>query len=464
MTRPDPLDESVLASFTDGFRGDVFQPDNERYDDARTVWNAAVERAPAFVARCTGTADVITALNVAREHDLPLAVRATGHNVAGTAICDGGVVIDIRSIDGVRVDPKAKAARVQPGATWGDLDHETQAFGLATPGAQAPSVGVIGATLGGGIGWLSREYGLTVDNVLSADVVTAEGELVRASADENPDLFWGLRGGSGNFGIVTSLELRLHEIGTQVLAGSLLYPLGEATAVLRQYRDWMADAPKEVSSLVSVLELPSAPHIPPERRGTRAVMIGVCYTGDPERGDAMLAPLRGSADPFVDTIRQRPYVEWQQAGKSDTILRTYQTSHYFERLSDRLIDAYVEWVTDAPSSGAAAYFLPHDGAVTDVPSDATAYPHRNVSYLLVIEARWEDSERDDRHITWAQEGFETLRPYATGGMWVNALTEHRNQDYITAAYGDNYDRLVATKSRWDPDNRFRTNHNIEPQE
>jgi len=461
MTGPDTLDDPILATFADQLRGDVVRPDDERYDDARTVWNAAVDREPALVARCTGTADVVTAVDVAREHDLPLAVRATGHNVAGTAVRDGGIVIDVRSIDGIRVDPETGTARVQPGVTWGAFDHETGAFGLATPGAQAPGVGVVGTTLGGGIGWLSRGYGLTVDNVLSADVVTAEGELVRASPDENPDLFWGLRGGSGNFGVVTSLELQLHEIGPRVLAGSLLHPLEEAGAVLRRYRDWMADAPDEVTTLASVLELPSAPHVPAERHGSRAVMIGVCYAGDLDRGERVLAPLRESGDPFVDTVRRRPYTEWQRAGESDAVLRTHQTSCYLGGLSDGAVDTFVERVTDAPP-GAAAYFLAHDGAVTDVSRDATAYPHRDASYLLVVEARWEDPEQDDRYVTWVRECREAMRPHATGGMWVNALTEHGNRGHVSAAYGDNYDRLVDVKTEWDPENRFRTNHNVEP--
>jgi len=342
MRGPDTLDDPILATFDEEFRGDAFRPGDERYDDARTVWNAAVDREPALVARCTGTADVVTAVDVAREHDLPLAVRATGHNVAGTAVRDGGIVIDVRSIDGIRVDP-----------------------------------------------------------------------------------------------------------------------LEEAGAVLRRYRDWMADAPDEVTTLASVLELPSAPHVPAERHGSRAVMIGVCYAGDLNRGERVLAPLRESGDPFVDTVRRRPYTEWQRAGESDAVLRTHQTSCYLGGLSDGAVDTFVERVTDAPP-GAAAYFLAHDGAVTDVSRDATAYPHRDASYLLVVEARWEDPDQDDRYVTWVRECREAMRPHATGGMWVNALTEHGNRGHVSAAYGDNYDRLVDVKTEWDPENRFRTNHNVEP--
>lgn len=450
MSNPDTLDDSTLAAFAEDFSGETIAPDDTGYDDARTVWNAAVDEAPAVVCRCSGTADVIDALAFAREQNLPVSIKSTGHNVAGTAVCDDSVVIDVGPMEGVRVDPDAETARVQPGTTWGKLDHETQAFGLATPGAQAPSVGVVGTTLGGGIGWLSRKYGLTVDNVLSADVVTPQGELVHASSQENPDLFWALRGGGGLPGIVTSLELDLHEIGTSVLAGSLFYPLDEARTVLRQYRDYIATAPREVFGLVSIREVPSAPHVPTERRGTRGVLIGVCYTGDPDQGKRALAPLRDFGDAFADTVRRRPYTTWQQAGASPEVARTSHRSRYFTGLPDEALDEFVDHTTDVPSSEATAYFLSHGGAVTDVASDATAYPHRESSHLLVIEDRWTEPDEDDRHTAWVTEFSEAMKRYGTGGVWINGVSEIVPE----AAYRDNHRLLSKIKDDWDPDGLF----------
>jgi len=460
MAPPNHPDETVFRSFDERLRGSLLRPDDEGYDDARTVWNAMIDREPAAIARCTGTADVITAVNVAREHDLPLSVKAGGHNVSGSAVCDDGVVIDLAPMDGIRVDPDAETARVQAGATWGAVDHETQAFGLAVPGGQAPTIGVAGLTLGGGVGYLSPKYGLTCDNLLSADVVTADGELVRASERENADLFWALRGGGGNFGVVTSFEFQLHAVGPEVFAGSLIYPAEDTRQVLDQYREFMADAPREVRLSFGSMVLPAASYYPEEVHDTRAAMIIAFYAGRPEEGERVLAPLRNHGDPVMDSLRGRSYESFQRAGESRGAMRTYVRSQYLDALPDTFVDTVVAYTEDAPSSGATVFVSPRTGAETDPPSDATAYPHRDAAHHLLVEARWTDPDGDNDHVEWVRDFHEALDPYTTGDAEMNFLTD--DDDRLRAAYGDNYDRLAEIKAEWDPENLFRSNQNVEP--
>ena len=459
---PTPDHDEALRTLRESLRGALLRPGDDGYDEARTVWNAMVDREPAAIARCTGTADVVAAVAVAREHDLLLSVKSGGHHVSGTAVCDDGLVVDLSPMDGVRVDPDARTVRVQAGATWGDVDHETQAFGLAVPGGQDPNIGVAGLTLGGGVGWLSRKYGLTCDNLLSADVVTADGGLVHANADENPDLFWALRGGGGNFGVVTSFEFRLHEVGPAVFAGSLVYPFEDAREVARRYREFMTDAPREVRLLFGIMKLPAASYYPEEVHDTRVAMLIAFYAGPPEEGAAVLAPLREFGDPVMDSLRERPYEAFQQAGTSRGSMRTYLRSQYLATLSTPAIDTIVEYAEDAPSSGATVFVSPRGGAETEPPSDATAYPHRDAAHHLLVEGRWTDPGRDDEHVAWVQDFHEAVRPYTTGDAAMNFLTDDEREERVRAAYGDNYERLVAVKDEWDPQNLFRMNQNVEP--
>ena len=456
------LDDATLDELTDRVRGEVLEPGDPGYDDTRSVWNARVDRHPAVVVRATGAAGVMAAVDVARENDLLLSVKGGGHHVSGSAVCDGGVTLDLGEMNAVRVDPAAKRARVQAGATWGDVDHETQAFGLAVPGGQDPNIGVAGLTLGGGVGWLSRKYGLTSDNLVSADVVTADGELVRASAEEHPDLFWALRGGGGNFGVVTSLEFQLHEVGPEIFAGSLVYPFENTGEVARHYREFVVDAPREARLLFGVMQLPSTSYYPEEVRGTRVAMIIAFYAGQPEEGKRVLGPLRDWDDPLMDSLRGRPYESFQRAGESRGSVRTYLRSQYLSTLSDGAIEEIVAYTERAPSPGATVFVSPRGGAETDPASDATAYPHRDASNHLLIEARWSDPDRDDEHVAWTRSFHEAVRPHTTGDVAMNFLTDDEGRERVRAAYGDNYDRLVEAKDEWDPGNLFRTNQNVEP--
>jgi len=443
-------------------RGELLEPGDAGYDDARTVWNAMIDREPRVVLRSTGAADVMAAVDVAREHDLPLSVKGGGHHVSGSAVVDDGLVIDLGPMNGIRVDPDARTARVQAGATWGELDHETQAFGLAVPGGQDPNIGVAGLTLGGGVGWLSRKYGLTSDNLLSADVVTADGDLVHASAEEHPDLFWALRGGGGHFGIVTSFEFRLHEVGPEIFAGSLIYPLGDAADVARRYRSFVADAPREVRLLFGSMHLPASSYYPPAVRDSRVAIVVACYAGPSEEGERVLEPLRAFGDPVTDSLRERRYAAFQRVGDSQGSMRTYLRSQYLSTLSDPAIDTIVERAADAPSPGATVFVSPRSGAETDPPSDATAYPHREDAHHLLVETRWSDPARDDEHVAWTRAFHEAVRPYTTGDAALNFLTDDESEARIRAAYGDNYDRLAEIKTEWDPANLFRSTRSVEP--
>jgi FAD/FMN-containing dehydrogenase len=460
----DGTDGTPLESLADRVRGPVLEPGEEGYDEARRVWNARIDRHPAAIVRATGAADVMETVAFARAHDQLLSLKGGGHHVSGSAVCDGGITIDLGELNAVRVDPAEKTASVQAGATWGDVDHETQAFGLAIPGGQDPNIGVAGLTLGGGVGWLSRKYGLTCDNLLSADVVTAEGELVHASEDENPELFWALRGGGGNFGVVTEFEFQLHEVGPEIFAGSLVYPIEEMAAVARQYRDFVPDAPREVRLLFGSMVLPDSSYYPDAARGTRVAMIIAFYAGPPEEGAEVLAPLREFGDPLMDSLQGRQYASFQGAGESQGSIRTYLRSQYLETLPDAAIGTIVEYGEDPPSSGATVFVSPRSGAETEPPADATAYPHRDASHHLLIEARWSDPDRDAAHVEWTREFHEAVDPYTTGDVAMNFLTDDESEERVRAAYGENYDRLVEIKDEWDPENVFRTNQNVEPTE
>jgi FAD/FMN-containing dehydrogenase len=443
-------------------RGAVLEPGDPGYDDARTVWNARVDRHPDLVLRCTGAADVLAGVDIARERDLRLGVRSGGHHVSGCAVPEGGLLLDCRPMDAVRVDPAARRARVGPGATWGDVDHETAAFGLAVPGGQDPNIGVAGLTLGGGVGWLSRKHGLTCDNLLAADVVTADGDLVHASADENADLFWALRGGGGNVGVVTSFEFRLHELPPEILAGSLVYHADAFDAVARRYRRFMADAPREVRLLLGSMALPPASVYPEHLHGTRVTMLVTCYAGPPDEGRRVLAPLRAAGDPLADSIRPRSYPSFQAVGESRGSVRTFLRSQYLPSLSAPAVETVREHVARAPSAGATVFVSPRSGAETDPPADATAYPHREDAHHLLVEARWTDPERDDEHVDWVHAFHDAVQPYTTGAAAMNFLTDDEDLDRVRAACGGNHDRLVAVKREWDPTNLFRANRSVDP--
>lgn len=445
-------------------RGKVLLPADAGYDTARTVWNATVDRRPALIVQCTGTADVMQAVDFARDRGLALAVRGGGHNIAGSAICNDGLVIDLSLLRGVHINPRERVAWVSPGATLGDFDHEAQAMALATPLGINSTTGVAGLTLGGGFGWLTRQYGMTVDNLLGCEVVTADGVRRWADANEETELFWALRGGGGNFGVVTSFQFRLHPVGPMITAGLLVFPAVEAGAVLRQYRVFAESAMPENLNVWAVLrKAPPLPFLPSSAHGADVLVLAVFYTGDPDHADRVIDPMRGFGETIGEHIGQMPYTAWQQA--FDPLLtpgaRNYWKSHNFVRLDDAAIDLMTDFALRVPDPQSDIFIGQVGGAANRIAPNATAYHHRDARYVLNVHARWERSDQDATCIAWARDFFSATAPYATGGVYVNFLTEDESAR-IGAAYGSNYDRLARIKRAFDPNNLFHTNQNIAP--
>jgi FAD/FMN-containing dehydrogenase len=463
MATTDQLADTTVQEFRSHVRGEVLQADDEGYDDARTVWNGMIDKHPLLIVRCTGAADVMAAVEFAREYDLLLSVKGGGHNVAGKAVCDDGLVIDLSPMDRVRINPETRTARVQPGATWAEFDHEAQAFGLATTGGVVSDTGVAGLTLGGGIGHLARSYGLSCDNLISADVVTADGDLVHASESENPDLLWGLRGGGGNFGIVTSFEFDLHEVGPEVLAGPIFHRSEDAVEVLNFYREFVADAPDEVACYAFFATVPPESPFPEEHRGDTALAVVPSYSGSIADGEEELRPIREFGEPIFDGVQPIPYAALQQSfdGGQPEDERYYFKSHYLTDLPDEAIETVMEYADPLPAPLTLVGFESMGGVINDIAPTATAYPHRNAAYSFGIWAGWSDPDRDDELIDWTRDFYEDMEPYATGGMYANYL-DRDDDDRVAKAFAQNYERLVELKNEWDPENLFRLNQNVEP--
>ena len=438
-------------SLRSNFSGDILQPGNPGYDSARRIWNASVDKRPALIAQCTGTADVITAVTFARDNNLLTAVRGGGHNVGGRALCDEGIVIDLSRMRGVSVDPHDRVVRVQGGATLGDLDRETHAFGLAVPCGVVPKTGIAGLTLGGGVGWLIRKYGMTIDNLVSCQVVNAHGKVLTASATENDDLFWALRGGGGNFGVVTSLVFRAHSVHT-IIGGLVLYPRPAATDVIRNFRDYIESAPDEITAYAALLHAPD---------GTPMVGVAVCYCGDPEEGDRVLRPLRGFGTPLVDTVAAIPFPAMQSlfAPSFPDGNYNYWKSSLHAELSDEAIETVVARGNLMQSPLSAVVIEYYAGAAGRVPNDATAFPYRDLPWDIVIAAQWTDARETPTHRDWARGTENALRPFATGAHILAALDV---DDAVPTAFGANLPRLSAIKGKYDPENFFRVNQNIKP--
>ena len=448
-----------------GFRGRLISSSDADYDIARAVWNGAIERRPRLIARCIGTADVVAAVRFARDNDLEIAIRGGGHNVAGTAVCDDGIVIDLSAMRGVRIDPANRTAWVQGGALWGDVDHETQVHGLATTGGIVSHTGVAGLTLGGGVGWLMRKHGLTVDNLLAVDLVTADGERVRASANEHPELFWALRGGGGNFGVVTAFEFRLHSVGPIVLAGPILWDATDAAEVLRFYRDFVREAPDELGTVVRFGTAPPLPVLPKNLHWRPVVMVGTCYVGPLEDGERLLRPLRAFGTPLLDLIGPAPYTGFQSALDSTVVhgWHYYWKSTHLPELRDDLIDVITghAFSSSSPRSYAAMFHM--KGAVNRVTEGETAFGNRQAYHAITLDAVWQPAEDfGDRDIAWTRSFFAALGPFRQG-VYVNFLGGDEDPNRVREAYGDAvYSRLVDVKSVYDPDNVFRNNQNIRP--
>ena len=443
--------------------GQVVLPHDDAYEAARKIWNATIDKHPALIVRCASTSDVVRAVNFARDNGLPLAVRGGGHNIAGNAVCDDGIVIDLSQMKAARVDPVARRVTIEGGATLADLDAATQAHGLATPVGINSTTGIAGLTLGGGFGWLSRKHGMTVDNLESAEVVTAAGEVVRASATERPDLFWALRGGGGNFGVVTRFEFRLHPVGPDVLSGLIVYPISAAKSVLRQYREFVAKAPDDLSVWAVLRQAPPLPFLPAEVHGTGIIALALLYTGDPKLGEPLIDPLRKFGTPVGEHVGVQPYAAWQQA--FDPLLtpgaRNYWKSHNFSTLKDGLFDTVIEYIETLPSPQCEIFFAALGGATSRPAPGSAAYAHRDVQFVMNVHGRWEDSADDERCIGWARDFFDASAPFASGGVYVNFLTADEG-DRVRSAYGPNYDRLARVKRTYDPTNLFRVNQNIQP--
>ena len=457
------LQARKIEELKGGFKGEILFPSDGAYESARKIWNAMIDKRPAVIARCATTSDVVRGVNFARDNGLLLAVRGGGHNIAGNAMCDDGLVIDLSKMKAARVDPGGRRVTIEGGATLADLDAATQAHGLATPTGINSTTGIAGLTLGGGFGWLSRKYGMTVDNLESAEVVTAAGEVVRASATEHPDLFWALRGGGGNFGVVTRFEFRLHPVGPDVLSGLIVYPISEAKSVLQQYREFLAKAPEALSVWTVLRQAPPLPFLPERVHGKGIVALALIYAGDPKQGEPLIDPLRKFGTPLGEHVGVQPYIAWQQA--FDPLLtagaRNYWKSHNFSTLKDGLFDVVIEYIGKLPSPQCEIFFGAIGGATTRPAPDSAAYAHRDAQFVMNVHGRWEDPADDKLCIGWARDYFNASAPFASSGVYVNFLTADEG-DRVRSAYGPNYDRLTQVKRKYDPHNLFRVNQNIEP--
>jgi FAD/FMN-containing dehydrogenase len=459
------LETEALAGLTERVRGPVLTPDAPGYDEARSIWNGLIDRRPALIVQCSGAADVVDAVNFAREQGLVLSIKAGGHNVAGNAVNDGGIVIDLSQMRGVTVDPSARTVRVQGGATWGDLDRETQLFGLAVPGGVVSTTGVAGLTLHGGVGHLRRKHGLSIDNLLSVDIVTADGQFRRASATENEDLFWAVRGAGSNFGVVTSFEFRAHPVGPLLFVAAVFYPFEDAATILRAWRDFMVEAPEELSSLALCWSVPPHEPFPPELHGTPAVVVAAPYCGPVEEGEQIVQPLRELAEPLVDASGPWPWLGLQSG--FDAIFPPgelrYWKSRSVTELSDDVIGEIVELSGRRPTALTDIVVWHQGGAMSRVAEAETAYGGRDTEFLVTAEASWTDPGQNEEAIAWAREVWDAMERYSTGAVYLNfpGLGEEKDE-LARAGYGENYDRLVELKAKYDPDNLFRMNINIPP--
>ncbi len=457
---------SIDDQLAQTFRGALVGPEDAEFDGARMVWNGMFDRRPRLVARCSGAADVIAAVNFARENSLAVAVRGGGHSASGYGTCDDGLVIDLSPMKGIRVDPQARTVRAEAGLTWGEFDRETQAFGLAVTGGRFSTTGIAGLTLGSGSGWLERKCGLTADNLLSADLVTADGSLLTASASENEELFWGLRGGGGNFGVVTSFEYRLHEIGPIIYGGMLVCAPDRAGEVLRFMRDYMQDAPEDLGCAVAFVSAPPEPFVPAEMHFAPVLGIVVCWTGSMEEGERVLAPIREVASPLMDMVQPMPYTALQMMldGGGPHGTRAYMKAEFLPDLGDEVIEKIVAHGGSRPGPMAQLLMEPMGGAISRVGDDETALGRRDVPWCYHALAMWmePDAQTEEAHVEWARGLAGDLKPHVIDGVYLN-YTSDEGEDRVRSSYGEEkYARLVALKDRYDPENLFHLNQNIRP--
>ncbi|MGH3032966.1 MAG: FAD-binding oxidoreductase [Gaiellaceae bacterium] len=459
------LDEEVARGFAERTRGPVLLPGEPGYDDARAIFNGLIDRRPALIVRCTGAADVVEAVNFAREQDLLLSIKGGGHGVAGSAVNDGGIVVDLSLMKGVRVDPAGRTVRAQGGATWGDVDRETQLFGLAVPGGLVSTTGIAGLTLHGGVGHLRRKHGLSLDNLVAVDIVTADGKLRTASATENEDLFWAVRGAGSNFGVITSFEFRAHPVGPMVMVAAPFYSLDDATTVLPAWRDFMATAPEEISSLAVLWNVPADEHFPPEHHEEAVLILASVYAGAVEEGERAMQPLRELAEPVLDLSEPWPWLGLQ-AGFDPYWPKgvlAYWKSRAFSELPQAAIDEIADFAARRPTRQSDIAIWHHGGAMSQVGETETAFGGRDTAFLVSAEATWTDPEQTEEAIAWARDAWDAMERHSTGGLYLNfpGFGEEK-EALVKAGYGVNYERLASLKSRYDPTNFFRMNLNITP--
>ncbi len=452
------LSVEKMQAFRAGFRGPTLVASDPGYDEARSIWNAMIDRRPGLIARCSNTADVVSAVRFAKEQGLLLSVRGGGHNIAGLAVCEGGLMVDLSLMKGIFVDPVRRTARAQAGCTLADLDRETQLHGLAAVLGFVSTTGIAGLTVGGGFGYLSRRYGWTCDTVRSMEVVTADGQVRRASHTENEDLFWSLRGGSGNFGIVTSFEYELHEVGPIIMAGAIAWRGDDAQEVLRFYREFTASAPRELTCVAGLRLAPPAPWLPKEVHGKPVALMFVCHSGDPTAGERLVAPLRAFKKPVADIIMRRPYTQMQTLldATQPKGRRYYWKSEYLPKLQPAALDTALTHAGHVRSPHSAILLFHLEGALNELPAEHSPAGNRDAHYILNIAGSWENAADDDANVAWARDCWQAMRPFSTGGVYINFLTEDEGKDRIAAAYGQrNLERLATLKRTLDPENLFR---------
>jgi FAD/FMN-containing dehydrogenase len=458
------IDKKDLDAFKASLHGELLQPSDSGYDEARSIWNAMIDRRPDIIARCRGVADVVACVNFARGHSLKLSIKGGGHNIAGLAVCDGGIMLDMSLMRGVWVDPISRTARAQAGCLLSDVDRETQLHGLAAVLGFVSNTGIAGLTLGGGFGYLTRRFGWTTDNLLSMEVVTADGRIVRASENENSDLFWGLCGGGGNFGVVTNFEYKLHPVGPEVMAGAIAWRAEDSSAVLEMFRAVMEKAPPELACIAGLRIAPPAPWLATDIHGKPIVALFVCHSGQLAEGEKLVALIKAFGKPVGDIVQRRSYVSQQSLldATQPKGRRYYWKSEYLPDLKPDLLAKTISHAKAIPSPHSAILLFPLDGALNRLAEDCSAVGNRDAAWVLNIAASWEKSEADRTNVEWARAAWRDIRSFSTGGTYVNFLTEEEGDERIQAAYGGNYERLVEVKTKWDAKNLFRMNKNIVP--
>jgi FAD/FMN-containing dehydrogenase len=451
----------AIGRFKGAIKGRVLTPDDPDYELARQIWNAMIDRRPAVIVQPADGRDVAPAIAFGREHGLEISIRGAGHNIAGNAVCENGLMIDFSNMREVRVDAGKKRTSVGPGATLADLDEATQKHGLATPVGINSTTGIAGLTLGGGFGWLTRKHGMTIDNLVSAEVVTADGKKLRANESDNAELFWAIRGGGGNFGAVTEFEFALHPVGPEILAGLIVFPFAQAKQVMTRYREFANSSPEDLNVWVVLRQAPPLPFLPQNVHGKEVVVLPIFYLGAAAAGEKLIERLRSFGDVIGTQIGAQPYTEWQKA--FDPLLtpgaRNYWKSHNFTELSDGALNAIIEYAGRLPSPQCEIFVGHIAGAANRVAPDAMAYAHREAKFVLNVHSRWDNANDDQKCIAWARQFFKASAPYASAGAYVNFMTAEES-DRVAAAYGSNYDRLVEIKKRYDPQNIFHLNQNI----